>query len=156
MVSEEFELKSRRWWRPNIRSKRLWSESLQRFLKVKIAARVLRTVDKVGGIDEYLLGEKEARIRELGMHGWRLRWRLMQTAAVKERFAAERAKLGLPPKEESSLSSKGTVVSPAEVAAEVAEYDAELDEAELRDEDVEVEEDSSFEEKPFQEQKVKL
>ncbi len=41
-------------------------------------ARVLRTMDKVGGLDEYLMGEKPARIKELGVEGWRLRWMVMR------------------------------------------------------------------------------
>lgn len=57
--------------------KRLWSASLQKFVAVKVQARVLRTIDKVGGLDEYLLGNKPARIRELGVEGWRLRWEVM-------------------------------------------------------------------------------
>ena len=59
-------------------------------------ARVMRTIDKVGGLDEYLLGEKAGRIRELGMGGWALRWRLMRTEVVKERFRAQRKQMGLP------------------------------------------------------------
>lgn len=58
-------------------------------------ARVLRTIDKVGGLDEYLLGGKAARIKELGMGGWKLRWRIMGTERIKERFAREREALGL-------------------------------------------------------------
>lgn len=96
-VSDEYENKNRRWWRPNVQSKRLWSEALGRLIRIRVTARVLRTIDKVGGLDEYLLGEKPARIKELGMGGWLLRWRMIKTAAVAERFAQERQRMGLPP-----------------------------------------------------------
>lgn len=59
-------------------------------------ARVLRTIDKVGGLDEYLLGGKRARVKELGMGGWELRWRIWQTDMVTERFRREREALGVP------------------------------------------------------------
>jgi len=48
-------------------------------VQVKVATRVLRTIDKCGGLDEYVVGEKTSRIRELGMKGWELRWRVMNT-----------------------------------------------------------------------------
>lgn len=57
---------------------------------------MLRTIDKVGGLDEYLLGGKRARVKELGMGGWALRWRLWQTEMVRERFRTERERLGVP------------------------------------------------------------
>ena len=59
-------------------------------------ARVLRTIDKVGGLDEYLLGDKPARIKELGLEGWRLRWMVMNSRKVRDRFREERLRLGLP------------------------------------------------------------
>lgn len=59
-------------------------------------ARVLRTIDKVGGLDEYLLGGKRARVKELGMGGWALRWRIWQTEMVTQRFRRERETLGVP------------------------------------------------------------
>ena len=46
-------------------------------------------------MDEYILGEKEARIKELGPQGWKLRWRIMSQQAVKERFRVQAAELGL-------------------------------------------------------------
>ncbi|KAK4697513.1 large subunit ribosomal protein L28, partial [Lecanoromycetidae sp. Uapishka_2] len=95
-ISEKNESKSRRAWRPNIHNKRLWSDALGKFLAVRVQARVLRTIDKVGGLDEYLLGEKPQRIKELGMEGWRLRWKVMRSKAVRERFLEERKRLGLP------------------------------------------------------------
>ncbi|CAK7566989.1 MAG: hypothetical protein SEPTF4163_004946 [Sporothrix epigloea] len=88
--------KNRRKWWPNIQEKRLFSESLGVAIRTRVNTRVLRTIDKVGGLDEYLLGSKPARIAELGPWGWRLRWRIMQTPVVKERFRAERVALGLP------------------------------------------------------------
>ncbi len=78
-VLERNEIKTRRRWDPNIHDKRLWSVAMDRYLRVKVQARVLRTIDKVGGLDEYLMGESPARIKELGMEGWRMRWRLMKT-----------------------------------------------------------------------------
>lgn len=95
-VSTKGKNKSRRAWRPNILNKRLFSKALNRHVQIRVSSRVLRTIDKLGGLDEYLLGEKETRIRELGESGWWLRWAIMQTNAVKNRFAAERVALGLP------------------------------------------------------------
>lgn len=89
-------------------------------------ARVLRTIDKVGGLDEYLLGGKAARLKELGMGGWRLRAMIMRTDKVKERFQREREALGL------IVGSKG-VVEGAEAVG--------INEEEEIDEDVEEEED---------------
>jgi ribosomal protein L28 len=95
-VSVKGKNKSRRSWRPNIMFKRIFSKALNRHVQVRVSSRVLRTIDKLGGLDEYLLGEKETRIRELGESGWWLRWAIMQTNTVKNRFAAERRALGLP------------------------------------------------------------
>ena len=65
-------------------------------MQIKLQTRVLRTIDKVGGLDEYLLGEKEGRIKELGLTGWWLRWAIMQTPHIKARLARQRVRLGLP------------------------------------------------------------
>lgn len=78
-----------------MRQKRLWSDALQQFLRVRVTARALRTIDRSGGLDEYLLGEGKGRIRELGMAGWLLRWRIMQTEKVRERWRKERVAIGL-------------------------------------------------------------
>ncbi|KAL2160695.1 hypothetical protein VTH06DRAFT_891 [Thermothelomyces fergusii] len=102
-VSEKYEVKAPRKWRPNVHQKRLWSASLGVFVRTRVTTRVLRTIDKVGGLDEYLLGIKPQRVKDLGPWGWKLRWRIMQTPAVRARFAAEREALGLPPKDEGEL-----------------------------------------------------
>lgn len=125
-VSEKNEIKTRRHWRPNVHSRRLWSDSLDTFVRVRITARVLRTLDKVGGLDEYLLGEKAGRIKELGMGGWKLRWRIMQTEKVKDRFRLQREKMGLPPKEEVLIGSNGNLVTKEQVEEEVRILDEEL------------------------------
>ena len=66
-------------------------------MQVKVVTRVLRTIDKLGGLDEYLVGsDTPARGKELGVTGWALRWRIMQTRGYRERVAAERRRLGLP------------------------------------------------------------
>ncbi|OCL12523.1 hypothetical protein AOQ84DRAFT_352492 [Glonium stellatum] len=94
-VSDRTETKTRRSWSPNIISKSLYSVALRKKIKIRVSSRVLRTIDKVGGLDEYVLGEKEARIKELGPQGWKLRWRIMSQQAVKERFRIQAAELGL-------------------------------------------------------------
>jgi large subunit ribosomal protein L28 len=126
-VSEKNEIKNRRHWRPNVHFKRLWSDALNMFVRVRITTRVLRTVDKVGGLDEYLLGEKAGRIKELGMGGWKLRWRIMQTEKVKERFRLQRERLGLPPVEDVLVSSNGNLATSEEVEEEVRQFDEGLE-----------------------------
>lgn len=96
-VSPETETKTRRKWRPNVQMKRLYSHALGRYIRVKVAARVLRTVDKCGGLDEYLVGEKPARIKELGMKGWELRCKIMETPWWLERKVRQRGEWGLSP-----------------------------------------------------------
>jgi large subunit ribosomal protein L28 len=73
---------------------------LDRELEIKVQHRVLRTIRKVGGLDQYVLGDKPARIKELGLFGWRLRWKVMMSRAMRKRFAKERRKLGLAPPED--------------------------------------------------------
>ena len=159
-MSEKNEIKTRRYWRPNVLRKRLWSESLQTYLKIRVTARVLRTIDKCGGLDEYLLGEKAARIKELGMGGWKLRWRIMQTESVKERFRKQREALGLPPKEEVAVGSDGMAVTKEMVAEEIQKYDDEL----AKEADVDIGDDvesaaesgNFMEEKPAKKGKIML
>ncbi|OTA90074.1 hypothetical protein M434DRAFT_78493 [Hypoxylon sp. CO27-5] len=121
-VAEDHGNKSRTSWLPNRHAKRLWSPSLNAFIRTRLTARVLRTIDRLGGIDEYLLGSKAQRIKDLGPAGWALRWKIMQTPAVRERFARERAALGLPPKEEVQTSL------PVELAADGGTSEAVLSE----------------------------
>jgi len=100
---------------------------------LRITTRVLRTVDKVGGLDEYLLGEKAGRIKELGMGGWKLRWRIMQTEAVKERFRKQRELMGLPPREEVLYGSDGLLATEQQVQDEITKLDEDLEKGNVVD-----------------------
>src|SRR4051794_39221674 len=77
MVSEKNEIKTRRYWRPNVYYKRLWSGVVGSFVKIRIRTRFLRRVNKWGGWDGFLFGEKAKGIKEWGRGGWKLRWRIM-------------------------------------------------------------------------------
>lgn len=101
-------------------------------MRVRVQARVLRTIDKVGGLDEYLLGDRPGRIKELGMGGWALRWRLLGTEKVRERYRAERLRLGLPEEGNFYQGREGGVVGEEEFEEEVKAFDEELDEEEKR------------------------
>ena len=94
-VSKETETKTRRKWQPNVLSKSLYSVALKKRIKLRITAKVLKTMDREGGLDEYLLKDNVARIKELGPMGWALRWTLMQKPEVIERLRADAAALGL-------------------------------------------------------------
>ncbi|KAI1361401.1 hypothetical protein F5Y08DRAFT_314881 [Xylaria arbuscula] len=115
-VAPKYKNKSRTSWLPNRHTKRLWSPSLNAFIRTRMTASVLHTIDLLGGIDEYLLGSKAKRIKELGPAGWALRWKIIQTPAVQARFAKERAALGLPPKENAEIAVDAEF--PIELAAE--------------------------------------
>ncbi|CEP22336.1 unnamed protein product [Cyberlindnera jadinii] len=70
--------KSRRFWRPNAHKKTLWSEVLNRGITCQVTAKVLKTIDKSGGLDNYLIKEKSARVKELGPFGWKLRFEVLK------------------------------------------------------------------------------
>jgi large subunit ribosomal protein L28 len=54
MISHSMEHSKRRWL-PNIKSKRVWSISLDNWVRFKVSTRALRAIDDCGGIDNYLL-----------------------------------------------------------------------------------------------------
>jgi large subunit ribosomal protein L28 len=87
--------KTLRHWFPNVRLENVRSEALNRELRIPITARVMRTIRKCGGLDEYVCGEKPARIKELGLLGWRLRWLVMTSPKKLEEYAQQRKELGL-------------------------------------------------------------
>ena len=48
-------MKTRRKWKANIQTKSLYSETMNRTIRVTIPASELRNVDNAGGLDRYLL-----------------------------------------------------------------------------------------------------
>ncbi|KAF2016960.1 hypothetical protein BU24DRAFT_420001 [Aaosphaeria arxii CBS 175.79] len=133
-VSPDTKTKTRRHWKPNVLSKALYSAALNRKIKLRITSKVLKTMDREGGLDEYLLKESEVRIKELGPLGWALRWTLMQQPEIIARFRAQAAALGLaqdvidkqwpkvsPAREETKERAQARVES--EVVAAKEQYD---------------------------------
>ncbi|CAE6535188.1 unnamed protein product [Rhizoctonia solani] len=59
--------KTRRTWIPNVQTKRLFSETLGHHVQLKVTTRALRTIDKYGGLDGYLLGSSCFKLGEEGM-----------------------------------------------------------------------------------------
>lgn len=88
--------KTRRSWKPNVRRKKLRSDALDEDLFIKVTHSAMRTIEKEGGLDNYLLCDRPGRIKELGMFGWHLRWQVMQTPTIQAQFKEERKRLGLP------------------------------------------------------------
>lgn len=95
VVAPRYKNKSHRFWRPNIHVKHLYSPSLRCRIKIRLTLRVLKTIDREGGIENYLLKSKPARIKELGPGGWNLRWLLMQSDDVQRLFNKQREEMGL-------------------------------------------------------------
>ncbi|KAI9282175.1 hypothetical protein BY458DRAFT_428836 [Sporodiniella umbellata] len=54
--------KTRRNWLPNVQNKNLFSATLSKFIEVKVTTAVLRTIDKKGGLDKYLLETKDKNL----------------------------------------------------------------------------------------------
>ena len=55
--------KTRRRFLPNLQSRRLFSETLGESVRLRIAASTLRTIEKRGGLDGYLLLAQSADLR---------------------------------------------------------------------------------------------
>jgi large subunit ribosomal protein L28 len=55
------ERKTRRKFKPNVFLKRLYSEVLDEMIRFHVTASALRTIDKVGGLDHYLLKSKHVQ-----------------------------------------------------------------------------------------------
>lgn len=54
--------KSSRTFAPNLQSVSLPSEGLRRTVRLRVTTRALRTVQKVGGLDAYLLGTADVKL----------------------------------------------------------------------------------------------
>lgn len=95
-VSKKTETTTRRYWKPNVLDKALYSIGLRKKIKLRVTSSVIKTIDREGGLDEYLLKQSDSRIKELGPLGWALRWTLLQRPSIIRRMRAEAAALGVP------------------------------------------------------------
>ncbi len=71
--------KTRRRFLPNLQSRRLFSETLGETVRLRIAASTLRTVEKRGGLDGFLL---QAAADELTGDLMRLKQRIVEKQAA--------------------------------------------------------------------------
>ena len=94
---------------------------------------MLRTIDKVGGLDEYLLGDKTARIKELGVSGWNLRCQLMATKVVQRKLNAQRKTMGLPEIDYKvlveELNSQAEIYEAPGLVEEASEFEVESEDS---------------------------
>jgi large subunit ribosomal protein L28 len=72
--------KTRRRFLPNLQSRRLFSETLGQIVRLRIAASTLRTIDKRGGLDGFLL---QAANGDLPSELVRLKRRIAEAQAKK-------------------------------------------------------------------------
>lgn len=73
----EFGNRNLRTYHPNVHWHKLWSEALGKPIRIRTATSVLRSITREGGLDNYLIKDKAARIKELGPAGWKLRFKVL-------------------------------------------------------------------------------
>jgi len=60
-------VKTNRVFNPNLQNVTLYSEGLRRKLRLKVTTRALRSVQRYGGIDAFLLETADAKLGEVGL-----------------------------------------------------------------------------------------
>ncbi|KAJ2358819.1 hypothetical protein IWW50_000796 [Coemansia erecta] len=73
--------KTRRTWLPNIQKVTLFSSLLNTKMRINLTTRVLRTIDKKGGLDNYLLETKDKNINS--EFGLRIKQQLLEAQQAK-------------------------------------------------------------------------
>ena len=58
--------KTGRRWVPNIQRKALWSETLQEWVRTRVATSAMRSIEKHGGLDQYLARTKDTHLGDFG------------------------------------------------------------------------------------------
>lgn len=98
----------RRTWKPNVQTIQLYSELLEMDIKIKMTTYVLRLIDRMGGLDRYLLYTPDARLdSELGV---KLKTKLMEAYQAKNGKAFDY-------KDPNAVLPIGTYVRPAHLVA---------------------------------------
>eukprot|EP00551_Chaetoceros_affinis_P010643 CAMPEP_0203672432 /NCGR_PEP_ID=MMETSP0090-20130426/8439_1 /ASSEMBLY_ACC=CAM_ASM_001088 /TAXON_ID=426623 /ORGANISM="Chaetoceros affinis, Strain CCMP159" /LENGTH=163 /DNA_ID=CAMNT_0050537743 /DNA_START=200 /DNA_END=691 /DNA_ORIENTATION=- len=95
--------KTKRKFKPNVFKKRLYSEILDEMIQFHLTTSTLRTVDKVGGLDNYLLTTKHAEEGE----GWEVKQRLFQKIKQNEQLGKDILPKIILPKKAAAASSGG-------------------------------------------------
>ncbi|KAH9576920.1 hypothetical protein CY35_01G188300 [Sphagnum magellanicum] len=70
-VSEDGGNKTRRTWKPNVQTKRIFSFGLDRHIRMNITMHALRCIDKAGGFDEYVLTTPDHKLDNDQVREWR-------------------------------------------------------------------------------------
>ena len=76
--------KTRRRFLPNVQATRLWSDSLNSMVRVRLSTAAIRTIEHNGGLDAFLM---QAKTRELGDEGRNLK-RRVERAVARQQAAA--------------------------------------------------------------------
>ncbi|KAG0231234.1 39S ribosomal protein L24, mitochondrial [Actinomortierella wolfii] len=100
--------KTRRTWLPNVQTKRLFSETLNDWIKLNMTTSVIRTVDKKGGLDRYLLDTKPELLGEKGLE---IRQRILDVLKQKRAKASTTAAENRINTNTSTLSSASSSTS---------------------------------------------
>jgi ribosomal protein L28 len=80
----KFKNRPPRVWKPNIKTGVMWSEALERKIRLRFVASALRTMDKVGGLDGYVADSTRAQMKKLGPRSWELRAHVINALREKE------------------------------------------------------------------------
>ncbi|OAV99577.1 hypothetical protein PTTG_00818 [Puccinia triticina 1-1 BBBD Race 1] len=78
--------RTKRTWKPNVQKTKLWSEVLGQSLQLRVTSAALKTIDRMGGLDRYVLQMSEQRLGGMG-----LRIRDLVIAAMQERVRLTKA-----------------------------------------------------------------
>jgi ribosomal protein L28 len=69
--------KTKRWFKPNVQKATLRSDILDRSFRINVTTRMLKTLDKLGGLDNYLFKEKSKKLGPDDGFGKRTRKEIM-------------------------------------------------------------------------------
>lgn len=77
--------KTRRRFLPNLQTTRLYSDALGQMISLRLTTNAIRTVEKNGGLDAFLLGRNDSKLPDDAI---RLKRRVEKAAARKAEAAA--------------------------------------------------------------------
>lgn len=72
---------SRRTWKPNVQQKSLWLSAAGKHVRLPVTTTALRTIDKAGGLDSFLLNTKPAKLDPAAraLRDWLVGWNAAKT-----------------------------------------------------------------------------